>query len=372
MGDQDTNGPSGSERDTSQEELRQQLIAELEALVERLKATAPDFIPPRYSRRGVLALGEELLGRFLPERQPNLAGHLRAALNRDLLDPETWKGLWYLTNYTLKLQADFVRRRFTGEYETDEWGLDWEFVETVLPFINFLYSAYWRIETTGVERIPLEGSALLVSNHSGQLPWDALMLGAAVWNEHPAQRVVRTLYDSWYASVPFVSALAMKMGDAAATVENGTRLLLQGNLVASFPEGHEGLSKLYKERYRLTQFGRGGFVKMALAAQAPIIPAAVVGAEETYISIAHSPTLARLTGLPYFTISLTFPWLGLLGLVPLPSKWYIDFGAPIPVDGHGEEAATNLMLVAQLTEETRSTVQAMLQARLAARSSVFA
>jgi 1-acyl-sn-glycerol-3-phosphate acyltransferase len=371
MGDQRPSGSSGRERDTSQEELRQQLIAELEALVERLKATAPDFIPPRYSRRRLLDLGEELLGRFLPERQSSLVGHLRAALNRDFLDPETWKGLWYLTNYTVRLQADFVKRRFTGAYETDEWGLDWEFVETVLPFINFLYAAYWRIETTGVERIPLEGPALLVSNHSGQLPWDALMLGAAVWNEHPAQRVVRALYDSWYSSVPFVSALAMKMGYAPATVENGTRLLLQGELVASFPEGYEGLRKLYTQRYRLSQFGRGGFVRMALAAQAPIIPVAVVGAEETYLSLAHSQTLARLTGLPYFTISLTFPWLGLLGLVPLPSKWYIDFGAPISVDSHGENAAANLMLVARLTEETRSTVQAMLQTRLAARSSVF-
>ena len=154
-------------------------------------------------------------------------------------------------------------------------------------------------------------------------------------------------------------------------MENGIRLLEQDELVAVYPEGHKGVSKLFKDRYKLARFGRGGFIKMALNTQATIIPVSVVGAEETYISLAKSPFLARITGLPYFPISPTFPWLGPLGLVPLPTKWYIDFGEPIPMDGYGPEAATNLVLVSQLTDKVRKVVQEMINARLNQRRSIF-
>ncbi len=156
-----------------------------------------------------------------------------------------------------------------------------------------------------------------------------------------------------------------------ATEENGVRLLNQEELVAVYPEGYKGVGKLFKDRYRLARFGRGGFVRMALKTGAPMIPVSVVGAEETYISLYRSSTLAKLTGFPYFPISPTFPWFGLLGFVPLPTKWYIDIGEPIPMSEYGPEAADDIVLVSQLTDQVRNVVQDMIFARLAKRRSVF-
>jgi 1-acyl-sn-glycerol-3-phosphate acyltransferase len=156
-----------------------------------------------------------------------------------------------------------------------------------------------------------------------------------------------------------------------ATDDNGTRLLEQDQLVAVYPEGYKGVGKLYKERYRLARFGRGGFVKMALKTRAPLIPVAVVGAEETYLSLAKSNLMAKITGFPYFPISPTFPWTGLFGFVPLPTKWSIDIGAPILMDGYGANADRNLVLISQLTDQMRNIVQEMIFARLAQRRSVF-
>ncbi len=296
---------------------------------------------------------------------------IQKMVTEDLMDPDTWKGIWYMLNYSLESQSDFVRRRMSGEYETDEWGLDQEVLDTVKPFFDFLHKIYWRVETTGLENIPESGRAMLVSNHSGQLPWDGAMVGLSVYNSHPAHRLVRTLYATWFPTLPFFSALFTKLGQALATEDNGIRLLEQDELVAVFPEGYKGVGKLYKDRYRLARFGRGGFIRMALKTQAPIIPVSVVGAEETYISLAKSPMLAKLVGFPYVPISPTFPWLGLLGFVPLPTKWYIDFGDPIPMDVYGSSAEDNLVLVSQLTDQVRNIVQDMIYKRLSDRKSVF-
>jgi 1-acyl-sn-glycerol-3-phosphate acyltransferase len=249
--------------------------------------------------------------------------------------------------------------------------LDWEFIDAVRPFFTFMYKVYWRVQTTGLENIPIEGRALLVANHSGQIPWDGTMIGTAVMTEHPAARLVRTLYATWFPRVPFFSSWLVRMGQTLATVDNGTRLLEQDKLVAVFPEGYKGSGKLYKHRYQLARFGRGGFVKMALNTQSPIIPVSIVGAEETYISLAKSSAMASITGLPYVPVTPTFPWLGLLGFVPLPTKWYIDFGPPISLEEYGVEGADNLILVAQLTDQVRNVVQDMVDGRLAQRRSVF-
>jgi 1-acyl-sn-glycerol-3-phosphate acyltransferase len=197
------------------------------------------------------------------------------------------------------------------------------------------------------------------------------MIMTSILNEHPAQRLVRNLYANWFPTLPFLSAMLVKMGQALGSVENGTRLLEQDELVGVFPEGYKGVSKLFRDRYKLARFGRGGFVKMALNTQAPIIPVSVVGAEETYVSVTKSNALARLTGFPYFPISLRFPWLGLLGAIPYPTKWYIDFGEPIPMDNYGQDAAGNLVLVSQLTDQVRNIIQQMIHGRLAQRRSVF-
>jgi 1-acyl-sn-glycerol-3-phosphate acyltransferase len=211
----------------------------------------------------------------------------------------------------------------------------------------------------------------LVANHSGQLPWDGMMIGTALLTAHPARRLVRTLYAAMLPRIPYVSTLLARLGQALATVENGTRLLEQEELVAVFPEGYKGTGKLFKDRYRLARFGRGGFAKMALNTGAPIIPVSVVGSEETYTTLARFPTLSGITGIPYLPITLRFPWLGLLGIVPLPTKWYIDFGEPMQVNNCGADSADNIVKVSQVTDQVRNTVQEMIHSRLAQRRSIF-
>jgi 1-acyl-sn-glycerol-3-phosphate acyltransferase len=355
----------------SDEELRQQLLAELDELVERVRAITPDYEPPPFSSRRVVDMIEGSLHKLPKDIQFGILDRVRRAIEENWFSMETWKGLWYMVNYTMQYNAGLVKRRLSGEYDTDEWGLDWEFLDVVRPFFNFLYKVYWRVKATGLENIPIEGRALLVANHSGQIPWDGTMMANAILLEHPAQRLVRTLYSDLFPQVPFLSTWLVRLGQTLATVENGTRLLEQDELVAVFPEGYKGVGKLYKERYHLARFGRGGFVKMALNTGAPIVPVSVVGAEETYISLAKSQVAAKATGLPYVPITPTFPWLGLLGFVPLPTQWYIDFGEPISMEGYGPDAADNLVLVSQLTDQVRNTVQEMVYGRLAQRRSVF-
>ncbi|MDT8307612.1 MAG: lysophospholipid acyltransferase family protein [Anaerolineae bacterium] len=416
-----TNGAvaSGTVHDGDTAAERRELVDALDALIADLEEKTPAYTPPPFSPRGLIDLARRNLDALPPAMRVDVLYRLREAvrrddmetwrgvwflihywnhyqsslverlrtlsldvpleqlqrlgglLNKDLFDPEAWKGLWFMVSYSLKYQADFVRRRLRGEYDTDPWGLDWELLEFVRPFFTFLYKYYWRVEASGLEHIPDYERALIVANHSGQLPFDGAMIGAAVMLEHPSQRLVRNLYADWFPTLPFLAPLLEKMGQTLASVDNGSALLSQEELVAVYPEGYKGGGKLYKERYRLARFGRGGFVKMALNSEAPMIPTAVVGAEETYISLYKSPTLSRLTGFPYFPISPTWPWLGLLGLVPLPSKWYIDFGSPIPVEQYGPDAAENLVLVSQLTDQVRNIIQEMLYERLAQRRSVI-
>lgn len=351
--------------------LQQELVESLEAMLARLRSLNPGYNPPPFSPGKLLELLEQNLDKLPPELGLGILTKLRKAIGDDLFDLDTWKGMWTMLNYTLQYQGEVLKRRLTGEYQTDEWGLDREYLEAVLPFFDFMYRKYWRVEINGLENIPAEGRTLLVANHSGQLPWDGAMLGLGVLRHHPQQRLVRTLYASWFPTLPFVSDFLTKCGQVLATEDNGVRLLEQDALVAVFPEGYKGVGKLYKDRYQLARFGRGGFVRMALKSGAPLVPVAIVGAEETYISLAKSDLLAKLTGFPYFPISPTWPALGPLGLIPLPTRWYIDIGEPITVDAYGPDAAANLMVVSQLTNQVRNVVQAMLYARLAKRRSVF-
>ena len=357
--------------DVPDEDLRRQLVDELDQLIERVKAASPGYSPPPFSPRRLLRLMSRNLERLSPELSLGILEKLRSGIGEDLFDIDTWKGIWYMLNYSLEYQSDILKRRLTGEYETDEWGLDMELLNAVQPFFQFMYKSYWRVETSGLENIPEEGRALLVANHSGQLPWDGTMLWTAVYTEHPAQRLVRTLYADWFPTLPFFSSFLTKMGQVLADEENGKRLLEQDELVAVFPEGYKGVGKLFKDRYKLARFGRGGFVRMALNTQAPMIPVAIVGAEETYISLAKSPGMAKLLGFPYFPISPTFPWLGPLGFIPLPTKWYIDIGEPIPVDSCEPGADNDSALVSQLGDQVRNLVQEMIYDRLAQRKSVF-
>src|SRR5215217_5694886 len=253
---------------------------------------------------------------------------------------------------------EFLRRRLTGEYETDEFGFDPDLTDHVLlPLLRPLFEKWFRVETQGLENVPSSGGALVVANHSGTVPVDALMTTVALHDEHPASRRLRLLGADLVFQYPFVGALARKLGTTLACNEDAERLLSAGELVGVFPEGFKGVGKPFSERYTLQRFGRGGFVSAALRTGVPIVPCAIVGAEEIYPMIGNARTAARLLGVPYVPVTPTFPWLGLLGLVPLPSKCIIEFGAPIDTARHGEGAADDPMLVFDMTDQVRETIQ---------------
>jgi 1-acyl-sn-glycerol-3-phosphate acyltransferase len=367
-GETPANAPAG--RYASDETLRKQLLAELDALVKRIKALTPNYEPPKLGPSQMIEVINEQTSSLAPKFASGILERVRKTIKKDLLDVETWKGMWYMVNYTLEYQGDILRRRLKGEYETDEWGLDWEYLEAVRPFLDFMYKLYWRVSCSGIENIPDYDRALLVSNHSGQIPWDSVMIMTAILNEHPAQRLVRNLYDESTATLPFLSASLTRVGQAVDSVENGIRLLAQDELVGVYPEGQQGPTKLFKDRYKLARFDRSDFVKMALASEAPIIPVSVVGAEETTITLARTPAVARL-GIRSLPITPRFPWLGLLGAIPWPTRWYIDFGEPFSLDSFGPDAAEDAAIVSQLTDQVRNVVQDMVNRRLALRHSVI-
>ena len=267
---------------------------------------------------------------------------------------------------------EFLRRRLTGDYDTDEFGFDADLTDHVLlPVLRPLFSRWFRVETHGVENVPDTGGGLVVANHSGTVPLDAMMTTVALHDDHPARRRLRLLGADLVFDLPVIGSLSRKLGSTLACNEDAERLLTGGELVGVFPEGFKGIGKPFRERYTLQRFGRGGFVTAALRTGAPIIPCAIVGAEETYPMIGNSKTLARLLGLPYFPVTPTFPALGPLGLVPLPSKWLIAFGEPIETASYGPAAAEDPMLVFNLTDQVRETIQQSLYQLLLQRKSVF-
>jgi 1-acyl-sn-glycerol-3-phosphate acyltransferase len=273
-----------------------------------------------------------------------------------------------------RLQAalETVGRRLRGEYREDEWGFDEEFAEAVYPVFEFLYDVYWRVHATGVDRLPAHGRALLVSNHAGSLfPFDASMILGAVMKEHPLPRWARFMVLDWAFVLPYLSSFMRRVGGVPASPFNAMRLLEQDELVMVFPEGIKGTGKPFSERYRLQRFGRGGFVEVALRTGAPIVPVAVVGSEEIYPKIAESKTLARAVGAPFAPITPTFPWLGPLGLIPLPSRWRIEFCEPIDLSEHGADAADDRRVVFDVSERVRETIQQKLFENLAKRGSAF-
>jgi 1-acyl-sn-glycerol-3-phosphate acyltransferase len=264
----------------------------------------------------------------------------------------------------------FIRARLRGDYAVDEFGFDPEFTTKIyLPMLRRLADSWFRVEVRGAENLPTDGSALLVSNHAGTLPIDGMILHTAVYDE--IGRHVRMLGADLIFKTPFSGDLARKTGTTLACQEDAERLLASNQLVAVFPEGFKGLGKPYADRYKLQRFGRGGFVAAAIRAQVPIIPIAIVGSEEIYPLIARVPGLARLMGLPYFPITPLFPWLGPLGMIPLPSKWIIQVGEAITTDELGAGAADDSMIVFNITDQVRETIQQTLYALLMQRRSAF-
>ncbi|WP_394820958.1 lysophospholipid acyltransferase family protein [Pendulispora albinea] len=255
--------------------------------------------------------------------------------------------------------------------EIDDFGYDPVYDAKVRPLFDFLYDRYFRVETQGAGNIPAEGRCLLVANHSGTLPYDGAMIKTAVKREHPQHRDVRWLAEDFIFHFPFLGSFTNRIGAVRACQENAERLLRQEALVAVFPEGVKGIGKLYRDRYRLQRFGRGGFIKLCLRTNTPIVPCVVVGAEEANPMLMRLEYLARVLGVPYIPVTPTFPLLGPAGLAPAPTKWKIVFGELLDVASYGPEAADDELLVGRLAERVRTTIQEMLERALGERKSVF-
>jgi 1-acyl-sn-glycerol-3-phosphate acyltransferase len=268
--------------------------------------------------------------------------------------------------------AGFVRRRISGDYPADESGFDPEFNSSVLmPVTGALYRNWFRVRMRGLEHVPGSGPALIVANHSGVLPFDAVMLQTGVYREHPAHRNVRMLGADLVYTVPVLASLARLSGHTRACPAEASRLLAGGELAGVFPEGFKGIGKPFRERYQLQRFGRGGFAVSAIRARVPIIPCAIVGAEEIYPMIGNYAAAARLLKLPYFPVTPLFPWLGPLGAIPLPSNWMIEFCEPVPTDGIRDDWQQHPETVTTLAGQVKQTIQDKLDELLVERGPAF-
>lgn len=250
--------------------------------------------------------------------------------------------------------------------EARDSGHDPEFLERAAPLLELLWSRYFRVRLLGIENVPDQGAALLVGNHSGGIPYDGTMLLYGIHRNHPKRRRVRPLVANFAFRAGWMANVVARVGCVRASTETALPLLSAGELVAVFPEGLKGVGKLYRERYRLARFGRGGFVRLAREAQVPLIPVAFLGAEEIHPVIGKITSLAEPLGLPYIPITPTFPWLGPLGLLPVPTKWTIQIGTPIAPPPPGDESAT-----ARVAEEVRSAIDGMIADLLAQRRSIL-
>jgi 1-acyl-sn-glycerol-3-phosphate acyltransferase len=272
----------------------------------------------------------------------------------------------------LAAAAEFAKRRVEGGYHVDEFGFDPELNSAVLmPAALSLYRHWFRVQMRGLENVPAAGPALVVANHSGVLPVDAVMLQAGIHAEHPGHRNLRLLGADLVYTLPGLRWLARRSGHARADPDEAQQLLSAGELVGVFPEGFKGTGKPFSERYQLQRFGRGGFARTAAQAGVPIIPCAIVGAEEIYPMLGNAETVARALHLPYFPLTPLFPWLGPVGAVPLPSNWIIEFCEPVLTNRAAQAADHDEDVLAKVADQVRDIIQEKVTALVAERGPAF-
>lgn len=283
---------------------------------------------------------------------------------------EIWLNKDLVTSFADHIKK-YLKESSVHYYDIDEFGMDKTLIEALRPISQFLFHNYWRVKVVGINHIPLKKRALIVSNHSGAIPLDGTMINTAVYNRHPKSRNVRFLVDDFVYHAPFLGTMMTRLGGVRACPENAERLLSKNNLVTVFPEGIKGVAKNYNDRYKLLRFGRGGYVKMAIQTKSQIIPTAVIGAEEIYPVIGKSAVLGKMLGLPYLPISPFFPFLGPLGMIPLPSKWTIQFGKPIDCSKYKQSDADKDILIHQINKKIRNEVKKMIASGLKDRESAW-
>jgi len=255
--------------------------------------------------------------------------------------------------------------------EVDEFGLDAVALLRARTLLDFLVDRYWRVDLHGEESLPEHGPVLFVANRSGLLPWDGLAFAHRFLRVRPQWPRTRFLVADWLITLPFAQPTLARLGGVRACRENTDRLLSRGKSVLAFPEGVKGAAKVFRERYRLQRFGRGGAVRAAIENRVPLVPVGIVGAEEAHPVLVKSRTGGRLLGIPFVPITPTFPLLGPLGAVPLPTKWSIEVGEPLALDEVGPEASEDELLVSRLNEELRDRIRDLVSQGLSRRESVW-
>lgn len=278
---------------------------------------------------------------------------------RELLSSEYYRRQWGRVG--LRRRAEHI----------DDFGHDPVYERKLAPALDFLCQHYFRCETQGVDNIPREGRCLVVANHSGTLPLDGVMLRRAVRLRHAAKRELRWLAEDFIFYLPFLGVLMNRLGAVRACQENAQRLLMEESLVVAFPEGTKGVKKLFRQRYQLQRFGRGGYIRLCLRTGTPIVPCAIIGAEETNPLLFRLEQLPRLIGWPYLPVTPTFPLLGPLGLLPAPTKWKMIFGEPLDFGQYGPADANDHVLVGRLSEQVQAAIRDMLARGLAERNGVW-
>jgi len=251
-------------------------------------------------------------------------------------------------------------------YGYDPWGFHIDTTRRSTLVTSLLYRYWFRVETHGIDRVP-PGRMLLISNHAGQIALDAAMISLACFLEGEPPRIVRGMGEYWLPTVPWVNIIMVRTGSVVGTRKNCIDLLENEEAVIAFPEGIRGMNKLIWERYQLQEFGQG-FMRLALETRTPIVPIAVVGSEEQAPGIANLRTLARLLRMPAFPVTLTWPWLGPLGMVPLPVKYHIYFGEPMQFEGNPSDEDE---VIADKVEQVKGRIASMLADGLARRRSLF-
>jgi 1-acyl-sn-glycerol-3-phosphate acyltransferase len=345
-------------------------IAGVRDLVTVIPSAVPRRVPTSLPRRLPSIPSREQLAAEVPMRLMTATGQLALTLRRltgrDIVDLESMQDL---VSFAYRLAA--VRESHAdGRYDVDDFGFDRELTESLLPLSRLVYRKYWRVKTTGIENVPRTGGALLVSNHSGVLPLDGAMIKTALFEEG-VERHARALIAQFFFGLPALSWFLRRTGQTVGDPHDTHRLLTSGELVLVFPEGVRGTGKPFRERYRLRRFGRGGFVESAIRAGVPIIPISVVGSEEIYPMLFDVRPVARALGMPYFPVTPFWPLLGPLGLIPLPSRWRIQFHEPVRTDLLDPGQADDASQVMELADQVRAVTQAGLIQNLMDRRGVF-
>ncbi len=245
-------------------------------------------------------------------------------------------------------------------------------IHTLSPLQEFLFQDYFAVSIYGHQNIPQTGPAIFIANHSGTLPYDASMLHMAFKNHSKDFNNLRFLTHEFAFKLPYIGNILSQLGCVIASPENAISLLERNHFLVTYPEGLRGIGKPYDERYTLQHFGNHGFIKLALLTNAPIIPIAIIGAEEIHPLIWQSKWLAKFANVPFIPFTSTFPWLGPLGALPLPSKWHIQFGRPIDLrQKYKLKHALCNQTIAIISNQIHKKLQLMIQRRLAKRTSIW-